>query len=49
MGDEYKLTCNEKGKWEEYDDTWDITIHCRNEEENKLVRNMLENMQLPEQ
>ena len=47
MDDGYKLICNEDGNWEKYDDTWDITIHCRNEEENRLVREMLESMKLP--
>lgn len=47
VDDGYKLICNEDGNWEKYDDTWDITIHCRNEEENRLVREMLEGMKLP--
>lgn len=46
MCDGIKLVCNEAGEWEKYDDTWDITIHCRNEEENRLVREMLEGKML---
>lgn len=41
MDKEIKLYCNENGKLEIYDDTWDITIHCRNEEENKMARRIL--------
>ncbi len=33
MSDEIKLTINDDGIAEIYDDTWDITIHCISEEE----------------
>lgn len=33
MGDEIKLIMNDDGIFQEYNDTWDITIHCTSEEE----------------
>ena len=38
---ETKLVCNSKGKWETYDDRFDIVIHCKNEEEQKKAREVL--------
>lgn len=37
------LTINENGVAEEYDDTYDITIHCESEEEQDRVSKILEN------
>ena len=46
MCDGIKLVCNEAGEWEKYDDTWDITIHCRVEQENEKIRAILTNLNL---
>lgn len=46
MCDGIKLICNEAGEWEKYDDTWDITIHCRDEQENEKIRAILTNLNL---
>lgn len=46
MCDGIKLVCNEAGEWEKYDDTWDITIHCRDERENEKIRAILTNLNL---
>ena len=46
MRDGIKLVCNEAGEWEKYDDTWDITIHCRDEQENEKIRAILTNLNL---
>ena len=46
MCDGIKLVCNEAGEWEKYDDTWDITIHCRDEQENEKIRAILTNLNL---
>ena len=37
----FVLMENGKGKWEEYDDTYDITIHCRSREENERVMKII--------
>ena len=37
------FTLNENGIAEEYDDTYDITIHCESEEEKESVSKILEN------
>lgn len=37
----FVLTENGEGKWEKYDDTYDITIHCRNREENERVMKII--------
>ena len=37
MSDEIMLVFGEDGVAREYDDTWDITIHCESEEEQKAV------------
>ena len=36
---------NEHGKWEVYDDTYDITIHCRNQTEQDNAVEMLHKAQ----
>lgn len=46
MCDGIKLVCNEAGEWEKYDDAWDITIHCRDEQENEKIRAILTNLNL---
>lgn len=46
MCDGIKLVCNEAGEWEKYDDTLDITIHCRDEQENEKIRAILANLNL---
>ena len=43
MSDEIMLVFGEDGVAREYDDTWDITIHCESEEEQKLVWEKLKN------
>lgn len=37
MSEELKIIANEDGTFSEYDDTFDITIHCRSEEEQNEV------------
>ena len=37
MSEELKIIQNEDGTFSEYDDTFDITIHCQSEEEQKEV------------
>ena len=43
MSDEIMLVFGEDGVAREYDDTWDITIHCESEEEQKAVLEKLNN------
>ena len=43
MSDEIMLVFGEDGVAREYDDTWDITIHCESEEEQKAVLEKLKN------
>ena len=45
MSEERFLYCNESGKWEFYDDTYDITIHCKSKEEQDRVFEMLQDAQ----
>lgn len=33
MKDEIRLICGEDGKWKEYNDEFDITIHCETEKD----------------
>lgn len=35
------LTEDGEGEWEKYDDTYDITIHCRSKEENEQVMKVI--------
>ena len=44
MSDEIMFTFGEDGVARKYDDTWDITIHCESEEEQKLVREKLNSL-----
>lgn len=37
----FVLTEDGEGKWEKYDDTYDITIHCRSKEENEQVMKII--------
>ena len=37
MSEELKIMQNENGTFSEYDDTFDITIHCKSEEEQNEV------------
>lgn len=37
MSDELKIIANENGTFSEYDDTFDITIHCEGEADQKDV------------
>lgn len=46
MCDGIKLVCNEAGEWEKYDDAWDVTIHCRDEQENEKIKEILMNLNL---
>ncbi len=41
-GEEMTLIQNADGLFEEYDGTFDITIHCKTEEEQKKMLDMLE-------
>lgn len=43
MSDEIMLVFGEDGVARKYDDTWDITIHCESEEEQKTVLEKLNN------
>ena len=43
MSDEIMLVFGEDGVAREYDDAWDITIHCESEEEQKAVLEKLNN------
>ena len=43
MSDEIMLVFGEDGVAREYDDTWDITIHCESEEDQKVVLEKLNN------
>jgi len=52
MSDGVLLTMNSNGELEKYDDTYDLIIHCRNQEEWDMVAKMLNGMKLmplPEQ
>lgn len=42
MSDCIRLVQNEKCEFEIYDDTYDITIHCRIEEEQKKAEKLLD-------
>lgn len=44
MSDGIMLVLGEDGVAREYDDTWDITIHCESEEEQKAVCEKLNNL-----
>lgn len=41
MSKELVLFCNEDGKWELYDDTYDITIHCKSQQEQDEAMKLL--------
>ena len=43
MSDEIMLVFGEDGVAREYDNTWDIVIHCESEEEQKAVLDKLNN------
>ena len=45
MSEELKIIANEDGTFSEYDDTFDITIHCQSEEEQNEV---LEKLNAPQ-
>lgn len=38
----FVITENSEGKWEKYDDTWDITIHCKSEAEREKVMRVIQ-------
>lgn len=45
MSEELKIIENEDGTFSEYDDTFDITIHCQNEEEqNEVLAKLNDNL-----
>jgi len=44
MSDGIMLVFGEDGVAREYDDTWDITIHCESEEEQKAIWKKLNNL-----
>lgn len=45
MSDGMMFIQNEAGEFEKYDDTYDITIHCKSAEEHEKILNILENSQ----
>ena len=45
MIDGIKLVQNENGEFEEYDDTYDVVIHCESAEEQERAINILEDRQ----
>lgn len=49
MSDTMQLIQNEDGTFSEYDDTYDITIHCGTEEEQKKVIELLKGIKLQEE
>lgn len=49
MSDVMKLVQNEDGTFSAYDDTYDITIHCESEEEQKKVIEYLKRIKLQEE
>lgn len=44
MNDGFQLTMNQDGAFEIYDDTYDIVIHCTNEEEKRATIEKLNSM-----
>lgn len=48
MSDEMTFAQNEDGTFSAYDDTYDITIHCDTEEEQKKVIEHLRGIKLQE-
>ena len=40
-GEGLKMICNPEGEWDVYDDSFDIVIHCKDEEEQKEAREAL--------
>lgn len=44
MSNEIVLYWDEDGNIKEYDDTWDITIHCESQKENEKVVKKLERL-----
>lgn len=48
MSDTMQLIQNEDGTFSAYDDTYDITIHCESEEEQKKVIEHLRGIKLQE-
>ena len=49
MSDTMQLIQNEDGTFSAYDDTYDITIHCESEEEQKKVIEYLKRIKLQEE
>ena len=47
MSEELVLFCNEDGKWELYDNTYDITIHCKSKEEQDKAIEMIHKANRP--
>lgn len=45
MSDGMMFTQNENGEWEEYNDAYDITIHCESAEEQEKILNIFRNNQ----
>lgn len=39
------IICNSEGEWDVYDDSFDIVIHCKDEEEQKEAREALKALQ----
>ncbi len=37
----FVITEDGEGKWEKYDDTYDITIHCRSKEEKERAMEII--------
>lgn len=48
MSDVMEFVQNEDGTFSEYDDTYDIVIHCESEEEQKKIIEYLRGIKLQE-
>lgn len=40
-----KIVCDDKGNWKSYDDTYDVTIHCKDAQEEARVKEILKTCQ----
>lgn len=47
MSEELRAILNDDGVFEEYDDTFDLSIHCVNEEEREEILNRLNRWWIP--
>lgn len=47
MSEELQLMLNDDGKFEKYDNTYDLTIHCESKEEQEEILNRLSQQWIP--